>query len=237
MPITTAAIVPRRPQGLARRALLRAAWAAAAGCVFPGLATAATAIVLPAGGHRRFSVLYKGNRIGRHIIQYSPATGETRVNTEIRLLIKVAFFTVFAFEHRSEETWRGGRLVSLDSETVEHGETLRVQGAATPAGFRVVSKSGPFIASATTLTSNSLWTPAVLEQDTLVDAQHGGVIGVSARRFADEQIVVDGRQVPVTRYTFITPYLAGSIWYDADDLWVRGEFERDGAKIQYQLDT
>jgi hypothetical protein len=36
------------------------------------------------------------------------------------------------------------------SETVEHGETRYVQGAATPDGFRVVSKGGPFIASAAT---------------------------------------------------------------------------------------
>jgi len=28
---------------------------------------------------------------------------------------------------------------------VEHGETLHVEGAATPQGFRVVSKGGPFI--------------------------------------------------------------------------------------------
>jgi hypothetical protein len=101
----------------------------------------------------------------------------------------------------------------------------------------VVSKGGPFIASAATLTSNSLWTPAVLEQETVVDAQHGGIIGVSARKLADEQIVIAGRQVRATRYTLITPYLAGSIWYDEENLWVRGEFERDGAKIQYELDT
>lgn len=239
MPIVDAAIAPApRARSVRRRALLRAAGAAAATCALPCLARAATAIVLPAAkDSRRFSVLYKGNRIGSHTVVYSPVSGQTRVSTEIRLLIKVAFFTVFAFGHRSEETWRGGRLVSLDSETLEHGETLLVRGTATPEGFRVLSKSGPFIASASTLTSNSLWTPAVLEQETLVDAQHGGVIGVSARRFADEQIVMGGRPVPVTRYTFITPYLAGSIWYDAAGLWVRGEFERDGAKIQYQLDT
>jgi len=35
----------------------------------------------------------------------------------------------------------------------------------------------------------------------------------------------------------MTPYIAGSIWYDNANLWVRGEFERDGATIQYQLDT
>ena len=44
-------------------------------------------------------------------------------------------------------------------------------------------------------------------------------------------------RVRATRYTFITPYLAGSIWYDAEDLWVHGEFERDGAKIQYRLES
>ena len=221
-----------------RRAVLIGGCAGAVSCAVSHSAHAATPIVLPkAVSNRHFSVLYKGDRIGTHTVLYSPATGDTRVSTEIRLVVKVAFFTVFAFSRRSEETWRAGRLVSLNSETVEHGETLHVDGAATPQGFRVVSKGGPFIASAVTLTSNSLWTPAVMEQATVVDAQHGGIIGVSARKFADEQIVIAGSQVRVTRYTLITPYLAGSIWYDTENLWVRGEFERDGAKIQYQLDT
>jgi hypothetical protein len=212
--------------------------AGAVSCAMPRVAHAATPIVLPAAtANRQFSVLYKGNKIGAHTILYSSATGETRVSTEIHLLVKVFLFTVFAFTHRSEEIWRGGQLMSLNSETVEHGETLQVEGAATPQGFRVVSKGGPFIASTATLTSNSLWTPAVLEQETVVDAQHGGIIGVSARKLADEQIVIAGRPVRATRYTLITPYLAGSIWYDEENLWVRGEFERDGAKIQYELDT
>ena len=221
-----------------RRALLMAGCAEAVSCAVPRVTHAATPIVFPvADGNRRFSVLYKGDRIGTHTVVYAPATRETRVETEIHLLVKVAFFTVFVFSHRSQETWRDGRLMSLNSETVEHGETLHVDGAATPHGFRVVSKGGPFIAAAATLTSNSLWTPAVLEQETLVDAQHGGIIGVSARKFADEVIVIGERPVRATRYTFITPYLAGSIWYDEQNLWVHGEFERDGSRVQYQLDT
>jgi len=188
-------------------------------------------------GDRRFSVLYQGERIGSHTVLSSAAADETRISTEIHMLVKVAFFTVFAFSHRSTETWQAGRLVALKSETVEHGETLQVEGAAIPAGFRVVSKGGPFIAGAATLTSNSFWTPAVLEQQTVVDAYHGGVIGLSARKFADEPIVIGGRPVRATRYTLITPYLAGSIWYDEQSVWVRGEFERDGSKIQYVLDA
>jgi hypothetical protein len=45
-----------------------------------------------------------------------------------------------------------------------------------------------------------------------------------------------GRTIRATRYRFITPYLAGSIWYDEQDRWVHGEFERDGARIVYRLD-
>ena len=190
-----------------------------------------------ATANRRFSVLYKGIRIGTHTISYSSATGETRVNTDIHLEVKLAFVTAYAFSHRSEETWRAGRLTSLTGETAEHGETLHVEGAATPQGFRVVSKSGPFIASAATLTSNSLWTPAMLEQATVVDAQRGGIIGVSARRVSDEQIVIAGGTVQATRYTFVTPYYAGAVWYDKANLWVGAEFERDGSRVQYQLET
>ena len=120
---------------------------------------------------------------------------------------------------------------------MEHGEPLHVEGEATPQGFRVVGKGGPFIASAATLTSNSLWTPAMLEQTTVVDAQRGGVIGVSARKVADELIATPGGQVQATRYTVITPYYAGSVWYDKANLWVHGEFERDGSKVQYQLEA
>ena len=238
--------MPRRNQPFAlgtfsahRRAVLMAGLAGAVTYALPASGRAATAVgSASAEGSRRFSVLYKGHKIGTHAVIYSSQSGEMLVDTEIHLVVKVAFFTVFAFSHRSEETWRNGQLMSLASETVEHGKALHVEGAATPDGFRVVSGGDdPFIAPAATLTSNSLWTPAVLDQETLVDAQHGGIIGVSARKLAEEDIAIGDRRVRATRYTFITPYLAGSIWYDAQDLWVHGEFERDGARIQYRLES
>jgi len=105
----------------------------AVNCAFPRVAHAATAIVLlAAAGNRRSSVLYKSDRISTHTDLYSSAIAETRLKTEIHLLVKLAFVTVFAFDRRSKETWRAGRLMSLASETVEHGETLHVEGAAMP---------------------------------------------------------------------------------------------------------
>ncbi len=216
--------------------MLVSALAGAATCALSGFARASAAIVLPAvAASRRFGVFYAGDRIGVHAITYFPTTGDTKITTEIDLVVKALFFTVFAYRHRSEEIWRASRLISLSSQTLEDGETINIAGAATPQGFRVVGKHGPYVASATTLTSNSLWSPAVLEQTTVVDAQHGGVIGVSARKVGDEKIAIGSRRIDTTRHSFITPYLAGSIWYDKQNLWVRGDFERDGSNILYRL--
>jgi hypothetical protein len=222
---------------LPRRKLLISALAGAAMCALPRLPLAETLVTLPSNSaNRRFWIFYKGNKIGAHTVS-NMANGETRVTTEVNMLVKALFLTLFSFSHRSEESWRNGMLVSLKSDTMEHGERLSVVGSAVSQGFRVVSKDGPFIAAASALTSNSLWTPAVLEQQTLIDAQHGGIIGVSAHKLADERVMIAGVQVHAARYRFISPYLAGSIWYDDLGRWVHGEFERDGAKVEYRLDA
>lgn len=183
-----------------RRRFLKSAIAGIAVSALPRLAGASAATVIPAlSANRRFSVLSAGDRIGAHTIAHSVANAETRIHTGIDLAIKALFFTVFAYSHHSEELWRDGRLTSLKSRTEDGGETFDVSGEATPLGFRGVGKGGPFIAPAGTLTSNSLWTPAALEQTAVVDAQHGAVIGVSARRIGDEQIAIGGRTVHAIR--------------------------------------
>jgi hypothetical protein len=230
-PEKTASSIPRR-------SLVAAGIAGAVGIAFPRLALAATTILMPAaGGNRRFVVLYQEEQIGIHTVSYSTAIKETLVTTEINLLIKTAGFTSYALRHRSEETWRAGRLVSLTSDTVENGAPHHVEGTATPQGFLVASKDGLFTAAPTTLTSNGLWTPALLEQSTLVDAHHGGIVEISAHKFPGEEITIAGHRIAATRYTFTTQYLAGSIWYDMKNLWVRGEFEHDGTRIRYILDA
>jgi hypothetical protein len=58
-------------------------------------------------------------------------------------------------------------------------------------------------------------------QARVVNAQRGGIIGISAHRVADEPITIAGKQVQATRYTFIMPYYPGSVWYDQANLCAR----------------
>jgi len=223
---------------LPRRVVLLSVLAQSIPTVAPHKLLAATATALPTGAaNRRFAIFYQGGRIGTHIVRSTPAGEGVRVDTEVDMTVKLLFFTMFSYRHRSQETWQGGRLMALSSVTTEDKETMRVDGAATPRGFRVVGKDGPFIASAATLTSNCLWSTLVLRQETVIDAQYGGVIGLSVHRLADEQVVVAGRPVAVTPFRLITPDLAGTMRYDAAGAWMGGQVERRGSILQYQLES
>lgn len=223
---------------ISRRELLISSTIGLVGNALPRRGLARTTFVLPSQStNMRFCVYHDADKIGEHTVVTMPEGGEIRVTTEIVLVAKVLFITVFSFSQRAEERWRNGRLVFLKSDIDDDGEKLSVEGMSVPQGFRVLSKNGPFITSADALTSNCLWSPAIWEQATVIDTQHGGVIGLSVHKLADEQIVVLGRQITATRYQFITPYLAGSIWYDHEGRWVHGHFERSGILIEYRLEA
>jgi hypothetical protein len=221
-----------------RRTLLVSVVAAAVTSAIPGRPVATPVITGPGdSANRRFSLVYKGATIGRHVVRSAPAIEDVSVSTEIEVTVKRLFLTVFSYSHRSEERWRDGRLMALKSETTEGGATFSVDGAVVAKGFRVVGKEGPFIAPPAALTSNCLWNAAILQQEAVIDAQHGGVIGLSVRKLADEHIVIAGRPLAVTRFRFITPDLAGTLWYDDAGRWVSGALERDGATLEYRLEA
>jgi hypothetical protein len=223
---------------LPRRTLLMSVAAAAVSSAIPGRLLAASVLTGPGdSANRRFSLVYNGRTIGWHVVRSAPVIEDVSVSTEVEVSVKRFFLTVFSYSHRSEERWRDGRLVALKSQTTEGGETFSVDGAVGARGFRVVGKEGPFIAPAAALTSNCLWNSAILQQEAVIDAQHGGVIGISVRQLGDDHIVIAGRPVAAKRFTFITPDLAGTLWYDDAGRWVSGALERDGAILEYRLEA
>jgi uncharacterized protein DUF6134 len=223
---------------LPRRTLLLTVAAAAVSSAIPGRLLAASGLTGPGeSANRRFSLVYKGHTIGRHVVRSAPMIEDVSVSTEVEVSVRRLFLTVFSYSHRSEERWRDGRLVALKSQTTEGGETFRVDGAGGTSGFRVVGKEGPFIAPTAALTSNCLWNSAILQQEAVIDAQHGGVIGISVHQLGGDHIVIAGRPVAAKRFRFITPDLAGTLWYDDAGRWVSAALERDGAILEYRLEA
>lgn len=199
---------------------------------------AAAADLVPSGvdGYR-FKVLRRGRDIGRHTVDLQQTGDRLLVVTEIDLAVRIAFVTAFRFGHSSNEIWENGRLTGLSGNTNENGTRFRVSGQPGPAGFRVEGPAGPTVVSDDMLTSNTLWSPRFVERSTLINAQQGGEIGLSAVAEGQDSITVRGRTVATRRYNIVTPLGAGQIWYDSADHWVQARLEADGERVDYELES
>jgi|SRR5215468_4700647 len=222
---------------VARRRFVASIVGLAAGATFISIPSLRTRAAVAAPQNVRFRAYRDKSAVGMHIVDVQPSGNQMKVTIKIDLNVSVAFVTLFEFTHDCEEIWENGRLVSLRSKTNDNGDKFQVTGKATGEGFRIEGPGGPAIAPADAYTSNSVWNTAVLEQKTVIDAQHGGIIGLSVRPQGQQPVAVAGAQVPAEKYQVVTPFVAGNVWYDEAGRWVKALFEKDGEKMEYRLVT
>ena len=183
----------------------------------------------------RFRALWKGASIGEHSVAFRTQGDRLTVDTHIDITVRVLIFTVFRLKHDAQEVWQSGRLVSVTSETRRDGARLKVSGSTVREGFRIVGEDGPFLAPAHLLTTNSLWDSRIVRESRLMDVQYGGEVGLVARLLGHEQVDTPQGPVSASRYQIITPQFAGSVFYDADERWVKALLESKGETIEYAL--
>ena len=230
VPVTPAPVEIAR---LSRRQLLRLTAGAA---IMPLVGSPAIGQVQLAKPHDLlFHALRDGSLIGEHRVIFRADGDLLNVETRVDIAVKVLLFTVFHFTHRSTEIWRSGRLASIDTTTDDDGTLLRVSGAATADGFRIVGAEGPYLAAPTLMTSNTLWDRRIVQQDRMLDAQYGGEIGLVAKRLADQNVDTPRGRVQASCYQMITPHYAGHLFYDAGGRWIKALLELKGESIEYEL--
>lgn len=221
----------RRRDGISRRQMIIRGVAAG---MMPLLGGAPVAYAA-ARSELRFRALWRGSSIGEHRVAFRSDGSRLTVETHIDITARFLVFDVFHLKHDAQEVWQSGRLVSVTSRTVHDGARMAVSGAAVEGGFRIVGDDGPFLAAADLLTSNSLWDRRIVRESRLIDVQHGGEVGLVARPQGDEQVVTPRGRIDAKRYQLITPYYAGSVFYDADGQWVKALVELKGETLEYAL--
>jgi len=231
--------VTARTAMLSRRQFTHVVSAGLAGAVSPALPAVTAALATVARpSDVRFAVMRGRSKIGVHTVAFRDRPDGLAVHTVIDLAVKVVFITVFRYQHECQDVWVSGQLRSLRSRTIEDGKRYAVEATAEPGGIRVVGPGGPLVVGARLLTSNSLWNPLLVDQQRLIDAQHGGEIGLVVHRRGTESLVLAGRERVVTdRFQILTPHFGGLLWYDATGRWVKGSLEIRGEWIDYVVDV
>ena len=190
----------------------------------PGMALAQAPGGAPAD--LAFVVVREGREVGTHTVRFRAEGGLLRARSEVRIVVRLAGIPVFRYSHDTEETWRGDRLVALDSRLDNNGRPGLCEVRAEAAGLRLRGTAGeallPPIAAPLTW-----WRAATFSGGVpLFDPRHGLPVSPELRRRPEgggQRVVLVGGE-------------GAEIVFDPEGRWVgfstTGE---DGSRVTYRL--
>ncbi len=203
-------------------------------------ALAATVVVGNAGGalaadsDLSFTVLRDGSDIGSHEIRVSESAGKTMVDIETEVAVKLAFVTVYNFDHEGHEVWENGQLVSYVSKTDDDGTKKSLNAKRDGDALAINGSSGNRRAEPAVVPA-SLWNMATISQNHLMNTLDGSNMDVTIKDMGEEAVNVKGKDVMAHHYA-MTGELQRELWYDASGRLVKVRFAAsDGSDIQYVL--
>ena len=215
---------------LARYFLAAAAAVVAISMAAPARATAPDGLVLD------YRVLRDGFEIGRHKVAFRhDGDALMTVETEIRISVSFLFITLYSYRLDARETWRGDRLVGIDSTTDDDGDLYAVRAVAEGDGLRVEAGAKSWTAPATVVPS-SLWRREMARGSLLIGVEQGEAIAVTFEEIGRETVTARGAEVSATKVV-VSGELERRLWYDDDGILVHLRLiARDGSLITYALE-
>lgn len=181
-----------------------------------------------------FSVLRKGDVIGSHSIDFTRRGEDLIVDIDIDLELKFAFITLFRYEHRNREIWRGERLISIDTRTDNNGTEHWLRGRAGDEGFEVTSDSGDALLPTDVLPS-SYWHPDTRKATTLLNTQTGVLAEIEVTPESNESYVPMPWGPQTAQGFKVSGDIDLNLWYDSRGCLLKLNFAapKDGSLIDY----
>ncbi len=180
-----------------------------------------------------FQALWKNMPVGSYTFVITPSADGSGMTVSHAFLIrvKVAFVTMFRYEHRVEEVWRAGRLHELTAETQDADGTIHVRAERTAGAIAIEGPNGRGTAPSTILTTTCAWHRAFIAQNRVLDVSDGGIVALAVNASDAANLAIEGDEIETEHYAFTSPYLAGELWYRPGSTLVRAEIEKKGHRI------
>jgi len=155
-----------------RHAAVIAAICAICALPLPALALDSGADAPNAGGASwSFRVLLDGKPIGQHQFRATDGAGERTLVSEAAFSVRLLGVTLYQYQHRAVERWRGDCLLALSADTDDNGERTRVSARALGEQFEVTAPIPQTERGC--VMSFAYWNPALRAQQRLLNSQTG----------------------------------------------------------------
>jgi hypothetical protein len=190
-------------------------------------------VTLPKG--RAFDVYRKGSKIGHHLITFEADGQGFIAKTDIELVVKMAFITVYQYRQVGRDVWRDGVLVGSEVQTEDDGKKTSLTLHEANGRLTGYGAAGALDLDLGTMTDLCWWNIGIVQLKKLLDAQLGVVNGLTVQPPVKDSIEVDGATVSATRYHMASSKgRVGEIWY-VGDLWVDAHVTTRGQTLDYKL--
>ena len=179
-------------------------------------AFAAPAASIPASGRLAFDVIRKGHDIGDYVVTFRGSGNDVTVDIATKVAVKLPVIGVnaYRFEQTSTETWRGGKLVSLASQTDDNGTPHKIS------------------VGATSLVPASLWNADIVRASQVLNTIDGSTDSVTVSALGTETVATGSGPVSATHYA-LRGGLDRDLWYDGATLVHVRFTAEDGSQVDY----
>ncbi len=147
---------------------------------------------------------------------------ETVVDSQLRIAAGVLGIVMRRIEEDRREVWRGGRLITYESCSIDNGERVVTRGLAEGGVFVIVGPDGRAEAAPTLFTTNP-WSPGITGATQLMGTKTGELNRVTVTG-GKIQIVETGTGKVGARHFMVQGDLEREFWYDRKDVLVRIAF-------------
>ncbi len=200
-----------------------------------GLATPAAQASVPDNGELAFEVYRNGDRFGQHILTFEENGEDLQVTVDIDFRVGLGPIPLWRYRHDIRETWRDGRLVSLEATTRKDGRDLEVEASLGDDDLLSVRGEDFEGALPGRIIPSSYWNPDIIEQGQMLNTETGELMDLAIEELGVETILAGGSYIAASRYRLIGGPIPFDLWYDADGHWVKMSFTIDGSEIDYVL--
>jgi uncharacterized protein DUF6134 len=183
----------------------------------------------------QFDIVRGHKVIGHHEIVFRQDGDKLVVHSDLKILVKVLFFTLFSYQQTREEVWQDGKLIALASRADDDGTHYDIKGATGPKGMIITSGKLSWILPPDSVPASYWNMSMVAAKGPLVSAQSGRVTDIKPMRIGEEEVTAGGKQIVATHYRLVTK-TPRDVWYDASGRWVRMTTTgKDGSLVQWVL--
>ena len=200
-------------------------------CVLPPAALALdTGAEAPTAGGASWSfrVLLDGKAIGQHRFNATDGAVERTLVSEADFSVRLLGITLYRYQHRAVERWRGDCLLALSADTDDNGERTRVSARALGEQFEVTAPVPQTERGC--VMSFAYWNPALRAQQRLLNAQTGRIESVRVNAIGNGTLTVGNRTVSVSGWRISGAAQPIDVWYSSQGEWLGLDTLVDGGR-------